>query len=326
MIRPFDWRDLPLLHRIRDRGLCLDSQLAFTRGPNVLQYALLDMLGPGRTAHTFVARPGGQASIAQVLLPPGRNVAHIAFVSPAEMLEDSHGVEMLEAMARAGAEHGAHGLIAEVDEHSPAFESLRRFGFAIYSRQRIWRLSADSVPTAPTTGPPAEDGVALWRAAAPADETAIASLYLNLVPALVQQVEPPPIRHNRDMVHWHQDELLGYLSFDGGPRGTWVQPYFHPGAEDPDRLLGTLLIDLEDRRQRPLYVCVRSYQSWMTAPLHALGFEALADQAVMVKRLAVSIRQPQLAVLPSLEASLPKPTAPLARIETDDLFRAERRP
>jgi hypothetical protein len=326
MIRPFDWRDLPLLHRIRDRGLCLDSQLAFTRGPNVLQYALLDMLGPGRTAHTFVARLGGQASIAQVLLPPGRNVAHIAFVSPAEMLEDSHGAEMLDAMARAGAEHGAHGLIAEVDEHSPAFESLRHFGFAIYSRQRIWRLSADSVPTSPASEPVAEDGAGLWRTAAVTDEPAIASLYLNLVPALVQQVEPPPIRHSRDMVHWRHGELLGYLSFDGGPRGIWVQPYFHPGAEDPDRLLGALLSDPEDRRQRPVYVCVRSYQSWMTTPLHTLGFEALTDQAVMVKRLAVSLRQPVLAVLPSLEATLPKPTAPLARLEPDGLPRAEGRP
>lgn len=326
MIRPFDWRDLPLLHRIRDRGLCLDSQLAFTRGPNVLQYALLDMLGPGRTAHTFVARPVGQASIAQVRLPPGRNVAHIAFVSPAEMLEDSQGAEMLDAMARAGAEHGAHGLIAEVDEQSPAFESLRRFGFAIYSRQRIWRLSADRVPAAPAGQALAEDGADLWRAAAPMDDAAIAGLYLNLVPALVQQVEPPPTRHSRDMVHWRHGELLGYLSFDGGPRGIWVQPYFHPGAEDPDQLLGALLSDLEDRQQRPLYVCVRSYQSWMTAPLHALGFEALTDQAVMVKRLAVSIRQPQLAVLPSLEASLPKPTAPLARLETDALPRAQGHP
>ena len=167
--------------------------------------------------------------------------------------------------------------------------------------------------------------MALWRAAAPADETAITSLYLNLVPALVQQVEPPPVRHSHDLVHCHQGELLGYLSFDSGPRGIWIQPYFHPGAEDPDRLLGALLSDLEDRRQRPLYVCVRSYQSWMTAPLHTLGFEALTDQAVMVKRLAVSIRQPQLAVLPALEASLPKPTAPLARIEADALPRAEGR-
>lgn len=326
MIRPFDWRDLPLLHRVRHRGLCLDSQLTYTRGPNVLQFALLDMLNPGRTAHTFVSRPGGQAAIGQVVLPPGRSGAHIAFLSPAEILEDSHGAEMLDAMARAGAEHGAHSLIAEVDEHSPAFECLRRFGFAIYSRQRIWRLPVGPVPAARAGEPGADDGAALWQPASSSDELAISSLYLNLVPALVQQVEPPPTRHGRDLVHWRQGELLGYLSFDGGPRGVWVQPYFHPGAEDPDRLLGALLTDLEDRRQRPLYVCVRSYQSWMTAPLHALGFEALADQAVMVKRLAVSVRQSQPAVLPALEGTLPKPTAPFTRIEPEPLPGSEGRP
>ncbi|MBE3100216.1 MAG: hypothetical protein IMZ44_24105 [Planctomycetes bacterium] len=326
MIRPFDWRDLPLLHRVRHRGLCLDSQLAYTRGPNVLQYALLDMLNPGRTAHTFVARPSGQASIGQVLLPPGRSGAHIAFISPAETLDDGHGAEMLDAMARAGAEAGAHSLIAEVDERTPTFESLRRFGFAIYSRQRIWRLASEAVPNAPAVEPASEDGLPLWRSATQADELAISSLYLNLVPPLVQQVEPPPTRHSRDLVHWRQGELLGYLSFDGGPRGVWVQPYFHPGAEDPDRLLGVLLSDLEDLRQRPLYVCVRSYQSWMTAPLNDLGFEALADQAVMVKRLAVSLRQSQPAVLPALEGTLPKPTAPFARIERDARPTVEGRP
>jgi hypothetical protein len=174
--------------------------------------------------------------------------------------------------------------------------------------------------------PRADDADSLWRPASAADEPAMAGLIVNLVPALVQQVEPAPIRHGRDLVHWRQGELLGYLSFDSGPRGVWVQPYFHPGAEDPDRLLGMLLSDLNDRRQRPLYVCVRSYQSWMTAPLHTLGFEAVTDQAVMVKRLAVSLRQPQLAVLPAaLEASLPKPTAPLTRVQSDRLPPAEGR-
>lgn len=325
MIRSFDWRDLPLLHRVRDRGLCLDSQLAYTRGPNVLQYALLDMLSPGRTAHTFVLHLAGQASIGQVLLPSGRNGAHIAFVSPAEVLEDNAGAEMLEAMARAAAERGAHNLIAEVDEHSPGFESLRRFGFAIYSRQRIWRLiPGDNPPSA--NGAPPDDSLPMWRAEAPADELAVASLYSNLVPALVQQVEPPPERHGRGLVHWRQGELLGYLGIDGGPRGVWVQPYFHPAAEDADRLLASFMGDLQDRRQRPLYMCVRSYQSWMTAPLQDLGFEALADQAVMVKRLAISIRQSHPAVLPTLEGTLPKPTAPFTHLETNGLPEAKPHP
>ena len=324
MIRSFDWRDLSLLHRVRHRGLCLDSQLAYTRGPNALQYALLDMLNPGRTAHTLVLRPGGQASIGQVLVPAGRNGAHIAFISPAEVLEDRDGVELLEALARAAGERGAHSLIAEVDEDSPAFESLRRSGFAIYSRQRIWQRMPDA-PAAPAESS-SSPGAPVWRLESSADTVAITGLYANLVPALVQQVEPPPANHEQGLVHWRQGELLGYLGVNSGPRGVWVQPYFHPAAEDPERLLAQALEEIPDRRTRPLTMCVRSYQSWMTAPLHDLGFEVRADQAVMVKRLAVNLRQMQPALMPALEGTLPKPTAPFTQTRADGLSDTGRQP
>jgi hypothetical protein len=317
MIRSFDWRDLSLLHRVRHRGLCLDSQLAYTRGPNVLQHALLDMLNPGRAAHTLVLRPGGQASIGQVLVRAGRTGAHIAFISPAEVLEDKEGVELLDALARAAGERGAHSLIAEVDEDSPAFESLRRSGFAIYSRQRIWECRPEA--PAARAAAPGSPSAAGWRLESPADSVAITGLYANLVPALVQQVEPPPTDHEQGLVHWRQGELLGYLGMNSGPRGVWVQPYFHPAAEDPERLLAQALEEIQDRRTRPLYMCVRSYQSWMTAPLHELGFQARADQAVMVKRLAVSLRQVQPALMPALEGTLPKPTAPFTQTRADGL-------
>ena len=106
----------------------------------------------------------------------------------------------------------------------------------------------------------------------------------------------------------------------------WVQPYFHPAAEGPERLLRAALQELRDRRTRPLFMCVRSYQSWMTAPLHDLGFEARADQAVMVKRLAVNLRQLQPALMPALEGSLPKPTAPFTQAQADGLPDSGRRP
>jgi hypothetical protein len=73
-------------------------------------------------------------------------------------------------------------------------------------------------------------------------------------------------------------------------------------------------------------MCVRSYQSWMTAPLHDLGFEARADQAVMVKRLAVSLRQAHPALMPALEGTLPKPTAPFTQTRADGLSDSGRRP
>jgi len=181
-----------------------------------------------------------------------------------------------------------------------------------------------------TPAAPAESssspGAPVWRLESSADTVAITGLYANLVPALVQQVEPPPANHEQGLVHWRQGELLGYLGVNSGPRGVWVQPYFHPAAEDPERLLAQALEEIPDRRTRPLTMCVRSYQSWMTAPLHDLGFEARADQAVMVKRLAVNLRQMQPALMPALEGTLPKPTAPFTQTRADGLSDTGRQP
>ena len=48
VIRPFDMRDLPQFARVKDRGLCLASQLAFTRGPQALQAVLVDACSGAR--------------------------------------------------------------------------------------------------------------------------------------------------------------------------------------------------------------------------------------------------------------------------------------
>ena len=78
-------------------------------------------------------------------------------------------------------------------------------------------------------------------------------------------------------------------------------------------LLGAYLKEV--RRDRPVYVCVRSYQSWMSRPLERLWFESAVDQAVMVKRLAIGVRSQVASPLPAVEGTYPEPTAPIARIE-----------
>ncbi len=48
---------------------------------------------------------------------------------------------LVEHMMVQSGERGALRLLADVDESSQAFETLRQCGFAIYSRQRIWQLT-----------------------------------------------------------------------------------------------------------------------------------------------------------------------------------------
>jgi len=312
MIRSFDWRDLGLLHRARDKGLCLDSQLAFTRGANTIQILLLDMITPGRTACTLVARPDGKgedaAAIGQILHRAGEPHARLSFIGPVDAMANPSIGRLLDSLGQTAGDRGALHLIADVDEQCPIFENMRSAGFAIYSRQRIWCLE----------GTPALDNLPeseAWRTECDADENAINHLYLNIVPALVQQVELPPKIDRRDFVHWHNGDLLGYLDIERGPLGVWVDPYFHPAVENLDDLLVGFLAKYSDRQKRPLFFSVRSYQGWIGHALERLGFEPRSDQAVMVKRLAVSIRHPALSPLPSVEGTRPEPTTPFAHIE-----------
>ena len=326
MVRPFDWRDLAILHRMRDTGLCLDSQLAYTRQRYALQSAFLDALTPGRSTCTLVDRPAHleqEPVFGQVRRRAEHRHARLTFIGPTTALDQPNCIQLLDALSQSAGEDGAHHLIAEVEETSPAFENLRQAGFAIYARQRIWRLvgSSQVSPDLPNTASgkdrPEEyqggDGP-MWRREMGSDAPAVHSLYLNLVPALVQQVESFPVHDGRGLVHWDQGELLGYLNIDTGPQGVWVHPYFHPAVERLDDLMTGFLVQHTRHPRKPLYICVRSYQGGLSGSLDRLSFTPFSDQAVMVKRLTAHVRQAARAPLPSLEGSQPEPTAPFTPI------------
>ena len=309
-IRPYDWRDLILLHRLRNRGMCLDTRLMFTRGAPALRHTPLSTLIPGGNVCTLVSRAdnsGELSAVGQFLIRNNQLPARLICISPREILSRPEGASLLEAIAHMAGERGAPVLIAEIDESDPAFDSLHAAGFAIYSRQRIFRL--DSIVEGKTV--PDEE---IWRSATDRDYIAIQSLYTNLVPALVQQVEPPPSRYERGLVYWSHGELLGFLDLERGPQGTWVQPYFHPAAELDDNLLSGFLLGFSPSQRRPLFICVRSYQGGLSQSLKQLGFEPCSNQAVMVKRLAIPIRRPVLGKIPALAGTQPEPSAPFANI------------
>jgi hypothetical protein len=313
MIRSFDWRDLSLLHRLREEALCLDAQQSFSRGHRPLQTALFGAFSP-TTTQTLVARPSAPdepPAIAQFLHRNGEALARLTYFSPTEALTHPSGQALLEALCSTAGQKGALNLIAEVDEDSPAFVGIRQAGFAIYARQSVWRWAGsrkDADALRPDEATPPQ-----WRAEVPADSAAIHFLYASLVPALVQQIEVPPQMGARGLVHRQQGELLGYLEIARGPLGAWVQPYFHPATEQAQALIAEFLARGPLAAGRPVYICVRSYQGWLNGLLARLDFELCTSQAVMVKRLAAAVRRPALAPLPALEGKQPKATTPFSR-------------
>ena len=303
-IRPFDWHDLPLLYRYRQHGLFLDSTLAFTRGTALVPTgALLAYLAPATGIFTYLGNPGsgdGPPLVGQVQHAAGTTFARMTFLAPEEAVHSTCLPALLDTITVEIGRRGAFHALAEVAESSQAFQALHEAGFAIYARQRIWRLEGE---------PQGAANQNVWRACNSQDTLRVRSLYADLVPGLVQQVEALPRERLKGMILLQRGDVRAYVELRYGPAGIWAQPFVHPDTPEVGAQLAQLLQTLPNRRGRAIYLCVRGYQSWLESAIEALGAEPGQSQAVMVRHLAVPRKAAQPYALPSLNGKRVEPVA-----------------
>jgi hypothetical protein len=309
-IRPFEWRDFPLLHSYRSQGIFLDSTRSLIHGPAMIPLgAFLTFLGLATKIYTYRcdnSSPSDPPLIGQVTYVMGTSNARLSFLAPESASEISELSTLLDYMANQVGRQGAFHILADVDESSPMYHLLRRVGFAIYARQRIWRLAGDAL---------GEGDLSPWIACKSSDVIGIRSLYNNVVPGLVQQVEPLPKKNLKGYVHYQDGNLGAYFELKYGRYGIWAQPYVHPDAENFTHQLVQFMNTLPGRRNRPLFICVRSYQSWLESAIEAIGAQPGPQQAVMVRHLTVANRVKQAYPLKVINGKNVEPTAPVAQIE-----------
>ena len=246
--------------------------------------ALLSSFAPATGIYTYVAERDETSSdsiVGQFYLHPGRNNARLTFITPEEEIESPDVMKLLDHLAARAGERGAHNLLAEVNVRSEAYEVLRKAGFAIYARQRVWNL-----------GDVQHSENLLWRQVVEKDEYHVHYLYHSLVPALVQQTEPPPWENMNGLIYANGDETLGYVHLSYGPKGIIAQPFVHPDTDHAEELLTSIYAAIPNIRSRPVYLCVRSHQAWLAPFLDELDLESGPRQAVMVKRLAIPTVEP----------------------------------
>ena len=195
-------------------------------------------------------------------------------------LEHPDLADLIESLSAEAAAWGAFHVLAELDEDHPLFTALRRAGFSAYARQRMWDVSA--LPEMPSN--------VGWPRVRSVDVPAIQSLYHQIVPPLLQPIEPAPRRAS------------GFICNQGGPcyaststglNGVVVFPLIHPDATDVPHKLQSLIQRLPNRGGRPVYVCVRTYQSWLEHVLEDLGARPGPQQAVMVKHMTRMVKEEQ---------------------------------
>jgi hypothetical protein len=300
MIRPFTLRDIPLVHRLSEQGMVFHTESALTHDVRPLREALVNMLIGGQYP-TYVWRGDGDeegavgfAQLRQAEEESHANIICLGSTGKDEMLDEAIWLPFLEQLTEEAGRQGVQSLIAEVSETGDELMMLRRAGFAVYTRQDVWACDSDRM--ARTYG----GGRLTFTTAVSSDEWDIHLLYANLVPRLIQLVEPvpPPLEHSWVLRDEHAD-LVAFVHFNEGTAATWLRIFVHPEAqEDGEEIIAAILRIKPPTASQPLYCAVRRYQSWLQTPLEQLGFVFGGSQALMVKHTVQHARkhvpQPQL--------------------------------
>ena len=283
-IRPLAILDLPYLYSFRDQAIGLDTARTLTRGNPLGAVGLFAYVNPVR--HIYSAIINGNSTDETVLggiIHSGNEpFAKLLFIAPSSQLDHPHLPELIETLSAQAGEWGAFHVLAEVDETSDAFVALRRAGFSVYAWQRMWDVSEITDAIRPVE----------WTKVKPVHMSAVQSLYYQIVPPLLQPVEPQP----KSGLGWLCNEgVKCYVSVMQGVYGIVLSPLIHPEATFVSEKLASLISHLPDRRNRPVYLCVRSYQAWLEPVLADLGARGADRQAVMVKHLTHLVKEGQTA-------------------------------
>lgn len=280
LVRALDLRDLPNLYRFRDEVVSLDTSRTLTRGNPLGAAGLLAYINPARHIYSAIVHVDGNCIMGGITQARGESFAKLLYLAPSLRLDLPELPVLIENLSAEAGSWGAFHILAEVEETHNAFVALRRSGYSVYAWQRMWDVSAVN----------ATNTAEQWSRVTSVDLPAVQTLYHQIVPPLLQPLEPMP---QRAIGFICNEGVKCYVSPSSGMIGIVLTPLIHPEATNVGPKLASLIEHLPNRGGRPVYMCVRSYQAWLEPVLEDLGAKAAARQAVMVKHLARPVKDEQ---------------------------------
>lgn len=260
---------------------------------------------------TGIGDRGGDSSpwIGRIHQSPKLFSAHIHYLLKPEKGAADELIALLELLIVEAGRWGANQVVAEIEPDSDTFLQFRQAGFSVLAKHHIYKFDLP-----PAYQPRLRKRWRIWNSE---DIHKMRSLYFTIVPPLIQPVEPLSRREMLGLVYYDESgELQAYADLVYGPAGAWVLPIIHPQAtENIADLITQLIFDLPDLAGRSAYITVRSYQPWIESAVKNLSGHASAEQALMVRYLAIRQRAHAELKFQALENGKPEPTFPLTPIE-----------
>ncbi len=315
-IHALDLLDLPTLYRFRSEAISLDSARLLTRGNPLGAIGVMAYANPRRHLYSAVVREDGATIAGGIIHTNGDSYAKLLYLAPASEMENEALPGLIENLTAQAGTWGVLHVLAETEELSPAFIPLRKAGFSVYAWQRIWDVTPLAEANAQKAdgngnGHKALEGQHKWQRVESANLPAVQNLHHQIVPQLLQVVEPAPKEHSGYMC---SEGGRAYVGISTGMVGIVLFPLIHPDVTDVSSKLASLVRTLPNRGGRPVYVCVRSYEAWLEPVLQDLGAMAGDRQAIMVKHLGRLVKAEE-PVRAQQTANVSVPASGMTRVE-----------
>ncbi len=334
MIRSFRLRDSLLVARLQRGGTPLDIEEQLTHPRSPLRSVLLNaILYPRSGPSTFILDQqddnGRQLGLAQMRNRPGRPEQDVVFMSPTlDAGNGTHAIwqRLLTHLSIQTAERGSLRLYARLPLQGDELQLFKAVGFLEYGQEEIYRLNQ---PVDPVELQPALE----LRPQQSGDGWGLQKLYATVAPRAVQNAEGLA-QVQWDLTPWHwgeqgrrdgyvweaNGELLAALHIRTGKCGYLIRTLLHPDALDQaEELVKAALSLTSSKPNLPVFFAFRQYEAGWQNVLPGLGFEVLTCQALVVKHMAVRVRQKSPALMAALEKSPTEGAAPsvISQSETE---------
>jgi len=230
-IRPLALLDLPYLYSFREEVVGLDTARRLTRGNPLGAVGLLSYVNLARHIYGAIANGNKESVVGGIIHSPEETFAKMLYLAPASQLGHPDLPGLIDNLSVQAGNWGAFHVLAEVDESSAAFVSLRKSGFSVYAWQRMWDVS-DIVEASQEFD---------WMKIKSVHLPSVQSLYHQIVPPLMHPMESQPKSSNGWMCN--EGEKC-YISLTQGVYGMVLSPLIHPEASNVSEKVASIITKL----------------------------------------------------------------------------------
>jgi hypothetical protein len=294
---------LVLNQHVLDGAVSLNSALKLTYGTPQGFWWMASHFDPSQSILTRLYQDEvGSETICQLRLSAQDQLAYLSFIGGNEQIEEADLASILSDLGQSTQKLGAMHMVAEVDHKQPLLEMMKSSGFGVSAWQDIWKLNQQASFTDNL------EQKAEWCPLAEVDWWQAVQLLQSIIPPISQITDLPHRHHSRFWVCHRSESIIAFADVRHGPRGIWLQPTFAPEVSRVPDLLCDLVNELPARLSRPVFLSVRSYQSWLFRSIEQMNVEYIGHQAILVKHLVGFVKEFSHAELLRLDKHKVKPS------------------